>query len=93
MSMNTIPTELIAVPNYDGYFWHPGEEQLYSLKVTGTLKPMKYHGARYVPKLYRQIPASYSVSRAGKKSILTKETLRKITQQKYEVPYESRSRI
>jgi hypothetical protein len=39
--MNTIPEELIAIPNWHGYFWHPTEQVVYSLKITGQLRKLK----------------------------------------------------
>lgn len=92
MSFNTIPSELIQVPNYDVYFWHPIEEQLYSIKVTGTLRPIKFSRERYVGGI-GTIRAGFAVSRKGRKSILSKEGLRKLSPHKYEVPYENWSRV
>jgi hypothetical protein len=38
--MVKLPQEYIAT-KYSGYFWNPDDECLYSVKVTGELKPMK----------------------------------------------------
>lgn len=36
----TLPEEFVAI-KYQGYFWHLGEQKLYSLKIGGELKRMK----------------------------------------------------
>lgn len=40
--MVTLKPEYIAT-KYPGYFFNREDEQLYSLKVDGVLKPLKYH--------------------------------------------------
>lgn len=35
------PKHLVALNKLPGYFWHRKENKLYSIKVTGTLRPMK----------------------------------------------------
>ena len=39
--MVTLPTEFVAT-RYPGYFWNVKERKLYSLKVTGELRPMAF---------------------------------------------------
>jgi hypothetical protein len=39
--MVTLPKEFVAT-RYPGYFWNVVEKKLYSLKVTGELKPMAF---------------------------------------------------
>ena len=41
--MITLPPPFVAA-RYPGYFWNTDDQKLYSLKVAGTLRPMKlYH--------------------------------------------------
>ena len=40
--MVTLPKDFVAT-RYPGYFWNVVERKLYSLKVTGELKPMAFH--------------------------------------------------
>ena len=52
--MVTLPTEFVAT-RYPGYFWNVKERKLYSLKVTGELRPMAFfkggtfYGVRHDP--------------------------------------------
>jgi hypothetical protein len=88
-TVNTIPSELIAVPNYHGYYWHPGEGVVYSMKVDGILKPLKKK------KAFGEHPSGYPLSRKGKSSTKPLEFFRRLTPQDYKVPYqhEIRTRI
>ncbi len=52
--MVTLPKEFVAT-RYPGYFWNVAEQKLYTLKVTGELKPMAFfkggtwYGVRHDP--------------------------------------------
>jgi hypothetical protein len=52
--MVTLPVDFVAT-KYPGYFWNVKEKKLYSLKVTGELKPMTFfkggtfYGVRHEP--------------------------------------------
>lgn len=52
--MVTLPKDFVAT-RYPGYFWNVTEKKLYSLKVTGELKPMTFfkggtfYGVRHEP--------------------------------------------
>ena len=39
--MVTLPKDFVAT-RYPGYFWNVVEKKLYSLKVTGELRPLKF---------------------------------------------------
>jgi len=60
--MISLPEGFIST-RYPGYFWHFNEKKLYSIKVTGELKPLKFsnggwfNGVKIVP--------GYSVSHRG----------------------------
>jgi hypothetical protein len=85
--VNTLPSELIAVPGYHGYFWHPQEEVVYSLKMGGTLRPLKLaHAVRYAHYFF---PTGFNVCRDGRRRRLDLDWLRKLRPHPYKVPYES----
>lgn len=86
--MNTLPSELIAVPKFHGYFWNPTEQKLYSIKVGGVLRPMTFNPSVYLRQHGLQLEAGYSVSRNGKKIRLTLEHLRSLLPHDYKVPYQ-----
>jgi hypothetical protein len=86
--MNTIPSELIAVPGFHGYFWHPQEEVLYSLKITGQLRPLKKSKSYWYG--YNHFPEGFNVSRNGKSKRLELDQLRRLTPSSYKVPYANR---
>jgi len=89
--MNTLPSELIALPSYHGYFWHPTKLQLYSLKVTGTLKPLTRKKSGYYQGVY--FPSGYYVSKGGRRRFFSIDDLKRLTKHDYQVPYETRSCI
>lgn len=39
--MVVLPPEFVAT-RYPGYFWNTSDKKLYSIKVTGELRPLKY---------------------------------------------------
>jgi hypothetical protein len=85
--MNTLPSELIAVPKFHGYFWNPTQQVLYSIKVGGFLRPLALSQPFYIKPGYR-LETGFSVSRNGKKRRLSLEYLRTLLPNDYQVPYE-----
>lgn len=90
-SSNTIPDELVAVPSYPGYFYNPITKELFSIKVTGTLKALTFQRA------YRRgsinIPAGFNMSRRGRKVRFTIADLDSIPRHEYRVPYDQPRRL
>jgi hypothetical protein len=71
--MITFPPEYVAT-RYPGYFWNISDEKLYSIKVTGCLRPIAFKKESYWNK-----NAGYAVSVNGKKRFMRLEYLRKLT--------------
>lgn len=70
--MVTLPKDFVAT-RYPGYFWSVTERKLYSLKVTGELRPMTFdRGGRFYG---RDILPGYRISVNGKKRKYTMEYL------------------
>ncbi len=73
--MVTLPKDFVAT-RYPGYFWNVVERKLYSLKVTGELRPMKFDkGGRFYG---RDILPGYRISVNGRKGKMTMEYLGKL---------------
>jgi hypothetical protein len=71
--MVTLPKDFVAT-RYPGYFWHVTQQKLYSLKVTGELRPMKFEtGGTFG---WRVIQPGYKVSVDGQRRKLTIAYLR-----------------
>lgn len=74
--MVTLPIDFVAT-RYPGYFWNVTEKKLYSLKVTGELKPMAFfkggtfYGVRHDP--------GYKISVNGVHRKYTMDYLNKLT--------------
>lgn len=74
--MVTLPIDFVAT-RYPGYFWNVVEKKLYSLKVTGELKPMAFfkggtfYGVRHDP--------GYKISVNGVRRKYTMDYLNKLT--------------
>ena len=60
--MVTLPVDFVAT-RYPGYFWNVKEKKLYTLKVTGELRPMKFQkGGRFYGRI---IEPGYKISVNG----------------------------
>jgi hypothetical protein len=74
--MVTLPKEFVAT-RYPGYFWNVVEKKLYSIKVTGELRPMAFfkggtwYGVRHEP--------GYKLSVNGQRRRYTMEYLGSLT--------------
>ena len=65
--MVTLPKDFVMT-RYPGYFWNVAEKKLYSIKVTGELKPLSFFrgGTFYV----RTFDPVYKISQQGVKRFL-----------------------
>lgn len=74
--MVTLPKDFVAT-RYPGYFWNVKEKKLYSLKVTGELRPMTFfkggtfYGVRHEP--------GYKLSVNGRRRRYTMDYLGSLT--------------
>lgn len=73
--MVTLPKDFVKT-KFPGYFWNVKEQVLYSIKVTGELRPLKFQKARTFYNIYH--PAGYRVSVDGHKRTLVLEYLQKL---------------
>lgn len=63
--MVILPSDFTAI-KYPGYFWNIKEKKLYTMKVTGVLRPLKKSN----PNQYNYFRTGYEVSHhAGKDSL------------------------
>ena len=70
--MVTLPVDFVAT-KYPGYFWNVREKKLYSIKITGELKPMAFHrGGRFYGYM---VEPGYQVSVKGRKRTLALDYL------------------
>ena len=65
--MITFPDGFVAT-RFPGYFWNTTDEKLYTMKVTGVLRPMRIS---YPPAHYEHGHESYRVSVNGVRRRLT----------------------
>jgi len=74
--MVTLPKDFVAT-RYPGYFWNVVEKKLYSIKVTGELRPMAFHkGGNFG---WVRVEPGYQISVKGKKRTYTMEYLGSLT--------------
>jgi len=74
--MVTLPKEFVAT-RYPGYFWNVVERKLYSLKVTGELRPMAFHkGGNFG---WVRVEPGYQISVNGRKRRFTMGYLESLT--------------
>jgi hypothetical protein len=73
---------------FPGYYWNVEEKHLYSIKVTGELKPLaKFAGYTRYGWNHGVIPPGYPVSHEGRRRLLTQQELEKLTLNENEVHY------
>jgi hypothetical protein len=74
--MVTLPKDFVAT-RYPGYFWNVVEKKLYSIKVTGELRPMAFHkGGNFG---WVRVEPGYQISVKGKKRTYTMDYLGSLT--------------
>jgi len=74
--MVVLPKNFVMT-KYPGYFWNVKERKLYSIKVTGELRPMKFHkGGNFG---WVRVEPGYQVSVNGQKRRLTLDYLNTLT--------------
>ena len=69
--MVVLPSEFVAT-RYSGYFWNTKDETLYSIKVSGELKKLKFYPERkffYQGRLCKSAPG-YRISIDGQRQTL-----------------------
>lgn len=70
--MVVLPPDFVKT-KYPGYFWHTVEKKLYTIKVSGELRPIKYfYGGTFYGKVW---PAGYRISVKGERRLYTLEYL------------------
>ena len=72
--MITFPDGFVAT-KYPGYFWNTADEKLYTMKVTGILRPMRMS---YPAPQYECTQASYQVRVNGVRRRLTTDQIKRI---------------
>ena len=66
--MIVFPSEFVPT-RYPGYFWNTAEKKLYSIKVTGELRPLRFQkGGRFFGKI---VQPGYRVSVKGERRTMT----------------------
>ena len=79
--MISLPKGFVST-KYPGYFWNTEDEQLYSVKVHGALKPMTMQK----PSIWNHGMANYKVSFRGQRRYLWLADLKKLTPKKETYP-------
>lgn len=80
--MVTLPPNFTAT-KFPGYFWNVEDQQLYSIKIHGVLRPLKI----IQPNNFNMLPRpAYRVSVKGRRRLLFLDDLKKLTLEDSEVP-------
>ena len=84
--MVTLPPEFIAT-KYPGYFWNVNTNRLYSLKVSGELRPLKHIKPNRWNNMWRYSPTGgYRVSVKGRNRYLYDDYLNNLQPSDCEIP-------
>jgi hypothetical protein len=79
----TLPNDFVAT-KYSGYFWHLKEKKLYTLRVSGILRPLK----KYPPNFWNHFRDEYRVSVEGTRRAVSMEYLKKLVPADSVIPLE-----
>lgn len=79
--MITLPPEFTAT-KYPGYFWNTRTQSLFSIKVTGVLRPIK----KCRPNIFNDYFKGYRVSHQGQRVLLKMEYLTALTPKNSIIP-------
>ena len=83
--MVVLPKDFVQLDRFPGYYWHVGEQKLYSLKVTGVLTPLKFYKATrmFARGTLIDYPDGYRISVEGKRRFVDLAYLMKISTPKH----------
>lgn len=81
--MVTLPNEFVST-KYPGYFWNLKEKKLYTMKVSGVLRPLK----KPLPNFYNHFADAYTVSVNGRRRGMFIDYLSKLTAKNSVIPVE-----
>lgn len=85
--MVTLPKDFVAI-RYPGYFWNLKENRLYSMKVTGVLKPL---AGPYKPNPFNNYTCPmYQISVDGQKRSIGTDYLKKLKAANSTIPMEQK---
>ena len=84
--MITFPKDFVAT-RYPGYFWNLKEQKLYSIKVTGTLRPLVGPSK---PNQFNRFTTAYQISVGGRRRSLPIEILKKLKPTNSVIPLEQK---
>ena len=80
--MITFPPEFVTT-KYPGYFWNTKTQRLFSIKVTGELREMKFQKGNH----WNNYRAGYRVSVKGQNRVLDLPYLKSLNSQEIPVAY------
>lgn len=87
--MIKFPDDFVALKRYPGYFWSTTEQRLYSMKVSGILRPLSTQKAYgYVVNKLGLYPGEryWSISKNGRSSFLTESRINRIVEKDHQIP-------
>ena len=85
--MVTLPKDFVAI-RYPGYFWNLKEQKLYSMKVTGVLRPL---AGPYKPNPFNNYTCPvYQISVGGHKRGIGIDYLKKLKSANSTIPMETK---
>lgn len=84
--MVTLPKDFVSI-RYPGYFWNLKDQRLYSMKVTGILRPLS---GPYKPNQFnRALYPVYQISVGGYKRNISVDSLKKLKAANSTIPMEA----
>lgn len=86
--MITLPSELKAIRGFPGYFFRESDKQLFSIKISGVLKPLKHKTSPPLRWNRFQGFSGWGLSKGGNCHNISDEVIVKLLiQEDHQVPY------
>jgi len=92
----TLPPEFVAIDEYPGYFWNIDEQRLYSIKIGGVLKRLRWQRPNHYNKLREKFPDvnvqyGYQLSHEGKRFWVHDQYLKNLEYKDSVIPVKDKS--
>lgn len=77
LSLTRLPAGFVAT-QWPGYFWNMVDQNLYSIKIDGVLKPLTHQKMFYDKWKGYFLPGGWNISVCGRRGRVTREEMKKI---------------
>lgn len=84
--MIRFPPEFKALAGFPGYFWNSQDQQLYTMKIAGVLRPLKLQKTIWSYGKLVSVQPNYQISRNGRRFTLTMRDIQRLIENPHTIP-------